>query len=128
MATYGGSAIFGPVNKIKGIKNPNAAQINQFFGINGQQQLFGGSRGWNIFAQGLFFGVNELDVVAVEGNFLSYADGRARDLVDNQGRTFIQVVYDGTYEPDDNGIMPCILPAYGYGYCQMYKAVFRSLV
>jgi hypothetical protein len=45
VTTLGGHAIFGNAVTVVHNPHPNAQQINQYFGIDGQQTLFGGTRG-----------------------------------------------------------------------------------
>ncbi len=45
MTTLDGNPIFGDAVCVQHLPHPNTQQINEFFGINGQQTLFGGTRG-----------------------------------------------------------------------------------
>lgn len=126
MAYYDGANIFGVAVVATPVRNADASQVNAFFGASGTQTLFGGSRGWTIMVTGSFVGSSWEDVIAVEGIFLSYADGIARTFVDNMGRTFPQVVFNGDYQPAPEGVRPATVGGVP-GYALRYRAVFRSL-
>ncbi|MDE2101006.1 MAG: hypothetical protein KGL39_27415 [Patescibacteria group bacterium] len=123
MATFGGDSIFGASVTITQSQNPNAQQTNEFFGNTGVQTLFGGGRGRTWEVTGVLVGASQADVVTAEANLLSYADGIARTLVDNFGRTWDNVIFKGQYKADQNSIKPC----FPYGYCMAYSLVLEGL-
>jgi hypothetical protein len=123
MALLDGSAIFGLSTKV--IHNPNAVahQESQFFGVNGTQTLFGGSRGRMFMISGVLVGSSFADIAAAEANLLSFADGNTHILVDNLGRTFQNVIFKGEYQPFDQGPRPLA----GGGLALPFRAVLYGL-
>lgn len=126
MGTLNGSNVFGVATTFEAAFDPTAAQINEFFGVDGVMSLHGGERGFVVMVSGVFFGLSEADVVAAEGVFLSFRDGIPRTLVDNFARIYPNVIFDGPYQDWGRGIKPAAVGAY-YGYALPYKAVFRGL-
>ena len=109
MTTLDGNSIFG--NAVTVIHNPhqNAQQINHFFGTDGQQTLFGGTRGRTFIISGVLSASSMPTLNAVEATLLSYADGLTHTLVDNRGRIWPNVIFRGEYTPSPMG--PRHLPA-----------------
>jgi hypothetical protein len=123
MATLDGSPVFGLATNVLHTPHANAQQINQFFGINGSQTLFGGTRGRTFMISGVLIGATIADINSAETQLLSFADGLAHTLVDNRGREFDNVIFRGEYSPFAAGPRPLA----GGGYCLPYKAVFEGL-
>lgn len=126
MGTLNGSNVFGLATSFEAAFDPTAAQINEFFGVDGTMSLHGGERGFVVMVSGVFFGETAADVVAAEGNLLSYRDGRPRLLVDNFLRAYPNVIFDGPYQDWGRGIKPASYGVYS-GWALPYKAVFRGL-
>lgn len=123
MATYGGVDIFQRPFSIVHTVNPSAQQLNEFFGVSGQQSLWGGQRGRTFLATGMLFAPTAVAINAMESQFASYAgDGIARVLVDTRGRAWEQVLCE-SFAPDGR-----VKADPTYGYYVTYKAVFRGLV
>lgn len=98
--TIDGDPAFGAAVNVQHVPHPNAQQINEFFGLNGQQTLFGGSRGRTFLVSGVLTAVDVATLNAVEANLLSYADGLPHVLVDNRGRSWANIVFRGEYQPN----------------------------
>src|SRR5215207_6501495 len=92
MALYDGTNIFGFAVKMMMVENPTAEQLNAFFGLHGLQAIFGGLRGRTFTVDGVFFGVYVAALNASRALWFSYVDGIARDLVDQYGDTWPQVL------------------------------------
>ena len=95
MTTLDGDPIFGDAVCVQHLPHPNTQQINEFFGINGQQTLFGGTRGRTFAISGVLSAPDIPTLNAVEATFLSYADGLPHTLVDNRGRSWSNVIFSG---------------------------------
>ena len=61
MTTLDGNSIFGTAVSVVHNPHPNAQQINHFFGIDGQQTLFGGTRGRTFIISGVLSAPNICD-------------------------------------------------------------------
>lgn len=116
MTTLDGNPIFGEAVRVQHIPHPNAQQINQFFGINGQQTLFGGTRGRSFLINGMLTAGDIPTLNAAESTLLSYADGLPHTLVDNRGRTWLNVVFGGGYVPCSQGPYPLAGGGWGLSY------------
>jgi len=123
VTTLDGNPIFGEAVSVQHTPHPNAQQINEFFGINGQQSLFGGTRGRTFLISGVLTAVDIPTLNVVESTLLSYADGLPHTLVDNRGRTWLNVVFGGVYTPCSQGPYPL---ANG-GWCLSYRLVMTGL-
>jgi hypothetical protein len=123
VTTLDGNPVFGDAVNV--IHNPhqNAQQISQFFGLNGQQALFGGTRGRTFIITGVLSASDISTLNAVEASLLSYADGLAHTLVDNRGRTWFNVIFRGEYTPSSAGPRPLA----GGGWCLPYRLVMEGL-
>jgi hypothetical protein len=123
MTTLDGFAIFGDAVNI--VHNPhlNAQQLNEFFGVNGVQTLFGGARGRTFLISGVLTAADLPTLNAVEATLLSYADGLPHTLVDNRGRVWLNVIFRGEYQPFEQG--PRLLA--GGGYALPYKLTMMGL-
>lgn len=126
MGTLNGVNVFGVATSFNASFDPTAAQINEFFGVNGTMCLHGGERGFVVMVSGVFFGDTVNDVVAMEGNLLSLRDGIPRLLADNAFRIYPNVIFDGAYQAWEHGIKPGWVGPY-LGWALPYKAVFRGL-
>jgi hypothetical protein len=122
MAALDGSPVFGEAVSVSHNPHPNAQQINNFFGINGTQTLFGGTRGRTFMIKGLFVGDTPADCAAAEGDLLNFADGLTHTLEDNVGRSWPNVIFKGEYQPSPN-----YHALAGGGVCLPYKCVMEGL-
>lgn len=120
-ATYNGEAIFGLAVTMPHVVNPPAEQLNAFFGVSGQQSLFGGMRGRVFEVSGVLFGVTLMELNNAEGLFLSYIDGIARVLVDTRGRAWPSVIVR-TFQPNGRVIRDA------RGFYQSYRALLTGLI
>jgi hypothetical protein len=123
VTTLDGYPIFGDAVTVIHNPHPNAQQINQFFGIDGQQTLFGGTRGRTFIISGVLAAPTMLTLNTLEATLLSFADGLTHTLVDNRGRTWPNVIFRGEYAPSPMG--PC--PLAGGGWCLSYRLVMEGL-
>jgi hypothetical protein len=123
VTTLDGNAIFGTAVIVVHNPHPNAQQISQFFGINGQQTLFGGTRGRSFRISGVLSASTMSALNAAESTLLSYADGLTHTLVDNRGRIWPNVIFRGEYAPSSSGPRPLA----GGGWCLPYRLVMEGL-
>jgi hypothetical protein len=117
VATYDGVNIFGQSVKCRMVVNPSAAQIDAFFGANGQQSLFGGGRGRTFLIEGVLTATDVPTLNSMYGLILSYDDGIGRILVDSLGNTWPNVVFR-RFEPAERILPGPVLP---------YKVQFDGL-
>ncbi|MDG3005497.1 hypothetical protein [Paludisphaera mucosa] len=122
MVTYNGENIFGSAVQFQHIPRPRAQQEFAFFGVSGTQVLDGGGRGRDFFIRGVLTASSLAALDAAEARFRDYADGIARDLVDNRGRIWPNVIFKGEFVPDARGAVPG-----GSGWALPYRAVFHGL-
>ncbi|WP_165068389.1 hypothetical protein [Paludisphaera rhizosphaerae] len=122
MVTYGGVNIFGSAVQVQHVPRPRAAQTASYFGVSGTQFLDGGSRGRVFSIRGVLTAASLAELDAAENTFLACADGVARTLVDNRGRTWSNVVFKGEFVADARGVT-----AGGSGWALPYRAVFYGL-
>ncbi|SRR5579883_76008 len=120
--SYGGVPVFGLAVHIQHIPRANSQQIDAFFGVDGNVTLYGGSRGRVFEITGCLFGADIPSLIAAESTLLSYADGKARTLVDPIGRSFPNVIFQGEYQPSPGG--PKCTDS---GVILPYRAVFHGL-
>lgn len=120
MATYEGVDIFGVAVKMRHTLNPTAEQINAFFGLSGQQSLWGGQRGRLFEVDGVFVGASLLELNTAEALFLSYIDGIVGILVDTRGRTWPNVLVK-TLQPGERILRDA------RGFYLPYKALLVGL-
>lgn len=120
MATYDGINIFGLAVKMAHALNPTAEQVNAFFGLSGQQSLWGGQRGRVFEVSGVFYGETLADLNDAEALYLSYIDGIARDLVDTRERNWSSVLVKAL-QPGDRMLRD------GRGYFLPYKGMLIGL-
>ncbi len=123
MTTLDGDLIFGYASNVVHYPHSNSQQINASFGVNGQQTLYGGTRGRTFMISGVFTGESLLDINNAESALLSYADGMPHTLVDNRGRTWANVIFRGEYQPSAGGPHPLA----GGGWCLPFKCVLEGL-
>jgi hypothetical protein len=123
VTTLDGNSIFGTAVSVVQNPHPNAQQINQFFGIDGLQTLFGGTRGRRFIISGVLSGSTMSTLNAVEATLLSYADGLTHTLVDNRGRIWPNVIFRGEFSPSPAGPRPLA----GGGWCLPYRLVMEGL-
>jgi hypothetical protein len=123
VTTLDGNSIFGTAVSVVHNPHPNAQQINHFFGIDGQQTLFGGTRGRTFIISGVLSASSVTTLNTVEAALLSYADGLTHTLVDNRGRIWPNVLFRGEYAPSPMGPRPLA----GGGWCLSYRLVMEGL-
>lgn len=121
MPAYDGNPIFGRAVRMKTVTNPTQDQMNQFFGLNGVQSLFGGLRGRVTMVQGVLYEADAASLNAAIGEIESYRDGLARVLTDSFGNDWPQVKLE-MFDPES----PIKLASTGY-YFVTYKATFQHL-
>jgi hypothetical protein len=123
-AYLNGNSVFGIAVQSRHQPNLNAAQLNAFFGLTGNQSLFGGGRGRGFLISGLLSSDSPGDCVAAESLLLSYADGLARAFTDPLGITWSNVCFYGEYQRTGN---PQYLIVPGQGWVMPYKCVLIGL-
>ena len=115
LCTYSGLSLFGQAVRCKMMQAPSAAQINEFFGVNGKSQLYGGSRG-RIFAIDGVLWSGDGPVGTQLALLLSFDDGVGRVFYHDLWGSWPGVVFR-QYEPAR------ILPDSSL----IYKAAFEGL-
>jgi hypothetical protein len=123
MATLDGEAVLGEAVHVQHNPHPIAQQMNEFFGINGMQTLFGGQRGRTLLVSGVLVGNDLPEINQAEAALLSFADGLAHTLIDDRGRVFGNVIFKGEYQSFEHG--PRLLA--GGGWCLPYKISLTGL-
>jgi hypothetical protein len=123
VATLDGNLVFGYASNVIQNPHPNSQQVNVWFGVNGQQTLYGGTRGRTFMVSGVFAGVSLLEINNAEAALLSYADGLPHTLVDNRGRRWPNVIFRGEYQASAAGPRPLA----GGGWCLPFKCVLEGL-
>jgi hypothetical protein len=119
-----GNLVFGVANHIVHTPRGNAQQVNAFFGVNGNQTIFGGARGRTFMIDGVFLAANPTLIATAEAFLLSYADGRPHTLVDTYGRIWQNIIFRGEYQPNAAGPKPL---ADGTGWSLAFKCVLEGL-
>ena len=110
----------GHAVKIKRVINGSALQINEFFGVDGCQSLFGGTRGSSFFVEGVLEGSDASDLSSQVRAFDNIDDGVGRDLVDSYGVTWSNVLFR-SFEPGERVIQDA------NAFWLPYKALFQAL-
>jgi len=123
MATLDGSPVFGLAVHVQMNPHPNAQQINEFFGVNGTQTLFGGTRGRTFMISGVLLGDQVADINAAEAALLAFADGNPHTLIDDRGRVFNNVIFRGEYQSFEQGPRPLA----GGGVALPFKCTMQGL-
>jgi hypothetical protein len=103
MATLDGNLVLGVATTVVMTPIPNAQQITQYFGISGQQTIFGGTRGRTLRVTGVLYGKDLPTINVVEQALLQFADGNTHTLIDDRGRVFPNVIFLGEYTPFPQG-------------------------
>jgi len=119
--TYGGSAIFGPAAQIVMAVQPNAVELITYFGVDGVQQLDGGTRGRTLTVTGVLVDATPAAIIADGQLFESFADGVSRTLVDSTGTAWPNVVFRNEFQWTGP-----FMPTVG-GWCRQYSATFHGL-
>ncbi len=123
MPSYDSSfTLFGAATQVVFNPQPAVVQGNEFFGLNGTQQLHGGTRETMIQVRGVLSGPTIDDVVGAEMLLNSYVDGIGRTFIDNFGRGYDNVVVAGYLTPDPIGIRPS-----SAGYSMPYTVLLKWL-
>ncbi len=120
--SFGSAFIFGTACHVVHVPHPVALQKDGFFGVTGMTALFGGGRGRTFEIAGVLVGSDLPGVIAAEGSLLSYADGIARTLVDTQGRSWPNVIFEGEYQASSEGPKST-----DFGWCLPYHCILRGL-
>lgn len=131
IATLNGVNVFGFGTHCQMVQRPTAQQVAEFFGVAGQFQLFGGTRGRHFMIRSHLVGFDIGSLNAAEaawdtGAQGNYADGIARTLVTPRGVTYVNVVYRGEYVSDPEGPFPAVFPG-GEGWKLSYHLVLHGL-
>ena len=98
IATLDGSGVFGTACTIEEQPMANVQQINEFFGINGNQSLFGGTRGRTFYVTGVFIGASPAAIETQKQFMLTYADGYIHTLFDNFGNQWPNVILNNDFK------------------------------
>jgi hypothetical protein len=120
MATYDGFDL--GTGHVVHDPEPNAVMKSAYFGVTGLTSLDGGGRGRTFLVQAVWTAPDLASLVEYERVLLSYADGVGRVLVDNQGRVWPWVLFEGHYTPNPEGPY-----ARDGGWCLSYRCVFTGL-
>lgn len=126
-AYYDGNAIFGAAVRCNHGPQPADQQTNAYFGVSGQQSVYGGARGRQFHIEGVLTGESLGDLAAAEQLLLSYNDGIGRTLTDTWGTNWTNVVFRGQYTR--HGMVGFIFGGDGSVlFGQAYRAVFIGLI
>jgi hypothetical protein len=91
LPSYRGVNIFGSGLTMVTVRNPSAKQQNDFFGLDGTEEIHGGTRGNVTEVEGVLFSNTFPGLGLVENTFRTYDDGQTGDLVDTFGNTWTDV-------------------------------------
>ncbi len=124
MATFDGGLYLGVAVHVEHVPNATAMMISEFFGIQGQLALFGGTRGRTLLVTGVLVastiaGLNALEEVWGGEQF---QDGNVHTLIDDRGRVFENVIYTGQFQPSADGPK-----AMSNGWLIPYRIAFQGL-
>ncbi len=120
-----GSNVFGVCVHVQHEPHPNVQQINEFFGVNGTQTVYGGTRGRTFLITGLLPSFGYYGIAFAENALLSFADGLPHQFTDTLGRVWSNVIYRGEYQPSPGGPK---LGAGGDEWFLPYKTVLSAMV
>jgi hypothetical protein len=87
------SPVFGVACQVIHRPNPTAQQIVAYFGTQGLQALYGGSRGRTFTVSGVLFDVSLSALANDEAALLSFADGNTHIFTDTWGRVWPNVIF-----------------------------------
>ena len=121
MATYDGANVFGVAVNFDTDELQAVAQSDDMFGLDGVQQLHGGTRDMYIRVWGVLVGSTFEEVLAAERLLNSYVDGVGRQLVDNAGRIYENVVVATRLKPRHQP------KSCNFGYGMPYSITLRWL-
>jgi hypothetical protein len=96
-ASLDGSPVFGSAVQIQETPADIAVQLNTYFGVDGQQSLFGGQRGRSFSVRGIFLASSPLQVEQLKQQLLSFSDGLTHTLIDTFGNEWVNVVVTGPF-------------------------------
>ncbi len=124
MATFDGGLYLGVAVRVEHVPNATAVMISEFFGIQGQLALFGGTRGRTLLVTGVLVastiaGLNALEEVWGGEQF---NDGNVHTLIDDRGRVFENLIYTGQFQPSADGPK-----AMWNGWLIPYRIAFQGL-
>lgn len=97
MASYGGLG-FGPAASVTPGPAVTAGRTDATQGVPGVLAQWAGGRGRVLVVRGVVVGGSEAELNAWEDSLRALDDGEARDLVDDRGRVWSQVVFRGEVE------------------------------
>ena len=102
VAYLDGQNIFGGAISVMEQPTASDCQVNAFFGVNGVQALFGGTRGRTFFIKGVLGGPTQMSVQDSRDVIDSFDDGLFHVLVDTAGNGWQNVQYlsEFTWESD----------------------------
>ncbi len=121
MALFDGFDIFGLTETCNTGDHPRDTQTNSFNGLNGVEELDGGSRGLTTRITGVLFGAGLDGLSAARGIFRSYKDGNTYVLTDTHGDEW-QNVKLHVFSPSER------IQQAADGTCfQTYSAEFKHL-
>ena len=98
MASYGGVNVFGTGVSFSTTDRPRELQLNSYFGLSGIESLDGGSRGRLTTASGVLFAPSLQALASLEANLRNLSDGLGRDLVDETGTRWQNVLLE-SFQP-----------------------------
>ncbi len=124
MATFDGLAVLGVAVHVEHVPNATAIMISEFFGLQGQVALYGGTRGRTLLVTGVLIastiaGLNALEEVWGGEQF---NDGNVHTLVDDRGRVFENLIFTGMFQPSADGPKPT-----SSGWLIPYRLSFSGL-
>ncbi len=120
--SFGGAFLFGTACHVVHSPHTVAQQKGSFFGVTGMTALYGGGRGRLFEIRGVLIGASLTAVIEAESSLLSYADGIARIFVDTQGRSWLNVIFEGEYTPSSDGPKST-----DFGWCLPYRCILHGL-
>lgn len=124
--TLDGSAVFGYAVSVAEQPTANVHQLNEFFGVNGQQSLFGGTRGRTFLCTGTLMATSLIGIEFAKQQLESFADGLTHQLVDSNGIDWPNVIMVNdrvwTTEPRVTAAA-----GFGNGYGRRYRLTLLGL-
>jgi len=124
MTTIDGQNLFGQAVHVTQTPRPAALQFNEYFGVSGRQMIYGGSRGRVFHVDGVLVAPDIPTLNQLEAALLGLADGLTHTLIDNRGRVWTNVIFQGDYQPSPTGPRPTA----GGGWCLPYKMTLEGLI
>ena len=122
VAYFGGVPCFGTAVSVVHLPERVVEQRTAVAGSSYVAALFGGGRGRRFEISGVLVGDSPQGVMESEALLLALADGIGRDLVDTQGRSWPNVLFEGVYRPDPAGPKET-----DWGWCLPYRCELQGL-